>query len=783
GALPSYGALSGAGGRYLGRSTPYLVGSAFLEWLEEDFGHDALRHLWRRMSAVESRGFEAAWIGVFEESPARLYNRFCAELTFRAMLLEQEIEPRLEQGELFEDLSWRPSAPALDPSGERLAVVVRRGGEPSRLLVLSTADDPEAAVKLEEGRAQTLARDPEDVASRWPKTPPRRILHALETRHGRAPFAPRWGPRGEWILFHRFSVDPGGDRRADLFRWWPESDRFERVTRLADVRSGDPAPSGEWAVALRHRWGTSQLVRVDLASGEVTPISEASAERVYDQPRVSPDGARLLYLVQQGDGWRSAVRPIDPALGGERLLPIEIDGRPVRSSSHPAWSRSGEEIVLSLGLDGFIDLFAIRPDFAAGARSRGPRRLTRTHGAALAPEPSPDGTVFFLSLESDGFDLRRVRARRSVGPPLVPGPTWSVERRRELVPAVAPPAPAAAPLEAAALSPSEPYGAGPGEWLPLVGGSATDLGSRLEAGARYGDLIGRWNLVALGAAGGVGVRGAAVAGVWRGFTLDLEGRVFAMSRAERAEAGEIERRGLELALADSGGGDLWRWRWRLGGLAEAVETGGGDLPDEDFSAHRLFAGFSSRWRQSWGAFRLSERVGAGVAIGESAGDGWQRGDFSAGLTASYSPRGSERARLGLGWRRGRVESATFVGDLWRLGGVDDSLTPRSVAATALYAPALPDRIRIGERAEHQRVEIGAGLAGGVSFFGERFRLWNEGEARPEWLRLLGVTYRLESLPLPLLALPGARLEAGAAVLLDPPFEDDVRGWLTVRWSP
>jgi hypothetical protein len=71
GKLPSYAGMSSSGA-YLGGSYAYLVGSAYLEWLEARAGEGALRDLWARSTAREVRSFDDAFEGVFQGSPANL---------------------------------------------------------------------------------------------------------------------------------------------------------------------------------------------------------------------------------------------------------------------------------------------------------------------------------------------------------------------------------------------------------------------------------------------------------------------------------------------------------------------------------------------------------------------------------------------------------------------------------------------------------------------------------------------------------------------------------------
>jgi len=81
-------------------SMAYLLGSAYLEWLEARTGPGSLRNLWSRMTARTPRSFDDAFRGVFGESPADLYDRFRAELTWRAMEAERRLALETREGAL-----------------------------------------------------------------------------------------------------------------------------------------------------------------------------------------------------------------------------------------------------------------------------------------------------------------------------------------------------------------------------------------------------------------------------------------------------------------------------------------------------------------------------------------------------------------------------------------------------------------------------------------------------------------------------------------------------------
>src|SRR6185369_2471481 len=118
--------------------------------------------------------------------------------------------------------------------------------------------------------------------------------------------------------------------------------------------------------------GFSQIVRVDLQTEAVSPLTEPAVDVVYDRPRVSPDGRHVAYARHREGSWRLVVQEVEG--GGTADLAPPAEG----TVSSPAWSADGRTLYAVVGLRGFIDLYAFPADPRAGA----PVPLTRTQGAA-----------------------------------------------------------------------------------------------------------------------------------------------------------------------------------------------------------------------------------------------------------------------------------------------------------------------------------------------------------------------------------------------------------------
>jgi hypothetical protein len=401
GQFPSYEALNGSSA-FAGMSMAYLTGSAFLEWLEMRRGPGALRDLWARMTARQRRTFETAFTGVFGDSPRKLYGEFAASVTADAVTVLRASEPA-QQGAIWQKTTENSGDPAVAPDGKHIAVVIRARQKPAKIVIWSTGPATDEQKKQDERIAKIIARDPEDVAPRVNTPIARGPVHSFVPRDGRDVETPRWLADGS-ILYSSRQPDVDGFMHHDLFRWYPATGRSERITQLADVFDGDPYPDGKFAVAVRNRNGGSQLVRVDLASGDVSELTAAAIDTVYSRPRVSADG-KILYTVHRTGRWHTAI----------------LNGPEITTDAAAAeWQ--GGDVVATVFRNGFIDLAHFRDGVELP--------LTRMIGGAFDPAPSPDGRIFFMSIEPEGFVLRVVdkpvpldpRPAVNVASPVVPRP-------------------------------------------------------------------------------------------------------------------------------------------------------------------------------------------------------------------------------------------------------------------------------------------------------------------------------------------------------------------------
>ena len=769
GKLPGYAALSSTSG-WLGGSMAYLVGSTFLEWLEAKEGKGSLQKLWKRMASRRGGDFPTAFRAVFGRSPADLYDRFRAEVTAAGIEEEKRlVSAGLVEGDPWQRLSGGTLSLQVSPDGSKL--LARR--DPKRgesfLAVWSleeTTEERKEEDRRREREAETL-RDPNEVADR-PEVPrPRAPKWRLPTVNGFAAGNPRWMPDGESILFTRRAPDGDGVLRLDLFSWRPRDGSVRRVTRLADVVEADPAPSGRWATGVRSRYGVSELVRVDLESGETRALAVAGAAedpwRVWSHPRVSPDGRSVAALLHVQGRWRLVTLPAE---GGEiRELPL-----PGSPAGEPAWSADGSRLFVAADREGIWNVES------AGARGGASiDLLTRVTGGVLAPAPSPDGkALFFLEITARGVDIHRLALPAKA---LVP-----LGRRAEAFPLLPPERAPVSLFTRSDVAPDRPYRIWPSHVLrPLATFSVGPGGSAWQIGVEGSDVLGRLDWIAAGSVGNdAGPRGASIAASYRGLPVALSAHVF--FARERPGSQSLVRRP-EFDQERLGGfveASWWRpfsgGRIRLdaGGGASRVDplAGGADLER---------ALVSLRARAS--AKRLRGKTGFGLEVDTFNSNGWTDGKpwrqfLAGGGVSSFLPFG----RVSAFGRYGETNGSPTRFDFFSVGGGTSSVLPAGLDRNRVEVPALPAFVQTGKRVESVRGEVA--LRSPLVLYGERLRAWDHNRQKPRPVTVVGAEIRIDERSLPISLSGDFSFYAGVArIKSSSPRFDSVRGYAGLLFRP
>ncbi len=763
GQMPSYAELNGSG-RFLGGDMPYLVGSAFLEWLVARSGESSLPHLWRRMTARRNRDFAGAFLGVFGDVPAALYGRFVADLTVKARDAADSIAAAgLDTGTTFQHLTWYTGDPAVSRDGRLVAVPVRSPVRPARIVVWSTEPQPGVDSAIAAARARLVAADPEDVPAVAIYPPPRRPVAVLEASRRLGYDAPRFFARGDRVLVTHDEPLPDGAFRPDLYIWHLRTGRVTRLTRHAAVRSADPAPDGHWAAGVRCLSGICDLVRIDIPSGTVRTLLAGSPTRQFYRPRIAPDGGSLVVAVHGDDRWHLEVLPLADGRAGEPHAVGPPDGASRYGATYVA---AGTALVTVSELGGTRHLEVV--DLASG----GTRPLALTTGSLLAPDAgTSDSTVLFLSQSARGRDLHMVHlaAARPIAPPVLP-------------PALAPaavPGPAAQfdSFPPVAVQPPTRYLVGPREYRYLPGGAFGPAGRYATLLVGSSDPVGRLGWTLQGALGDPGAwRGGAAAAIWRRLPVAVTASAFALTQyPSREGVGSFVSPSLDVgyrgAVLSAGGrryGSFWSSTARVGGSAGRLAVAGRPGHGREL----LFASYAGTGDFSRGPIALLAGVAAMGTAGRTDGTPWRRLLARGGLIVGT---GGARIRYTVGYAT--VDRGAPVFERPIAGGETPPLTDTALLSQRIAVPALPLGVVAGRELTDQRLEDDTGP---FTLYYERLTSPADRSAHHD---VYGAELRAGLPAVPFLAVPSVSALAGAGYSASAPFKYKLRGYLAVRYTP
>ena len=766
GRLPNYSQLS-SWGDFEGGEFAYLAGSAFLEWLARRYGDSSLVDVWRRLTARTNRTFDGAFAGVYGESPALLYDRFRAEVTADAVQIDSALaRTGIADGELVQHLARTTGDPAVSRDGQHLAVVLRSATRPSRVVVWNTS--PESDSSERRARARLLQRDPEDVPARRIYPIPKRALATLVASDGRSYEDPRWFADGKRLLLWRATRRPDGSLRPELYLWDYTLHDLRRLTNGAGVRNADPSPDGTRVAALRCASGHCDVVVVDVASGRLRTVASGDVATSFARPRWSPDGAMIAVAMQRDNRWRIAVvdssggvpRFVDPDDGASRFDPDWIGGSSLVAVSDRSGAPNLERIDLS---------------------PSGPvaHALTRVTGAAIAPEVSPaDGSIWFLSLHSQGYDLRRL-----VRPlPLSESPSILFDSR--LAPVVVMPSAAVQSFSPSRAVVEHRYALGDRitRWVPALG--ATSGGREATLALVNSDAVGRLTVLGQLAIGsGEAWRGGALDLVWRGWRPVARASGFIATITTPlfdSFSGDLRPSTVDRVVGARARVDythsLDRTDVRFGAGGSLGELNAREPLATEMSRNLAFGELAANLRQSGAAASASEGLAMHVTGGETAGVQYWR--FVASVAGRFAARGFPSVDANASY--GHVSTSGPPFEQFTVGGLPSNLVDPSLLMQRISVPALPSGAAGGDRVLTYRATTSiAGVspyffAASAAFGASRFERWQ---------RVVGVERTVDQNTVPVLGLPGARLVGGVGYSLDEPVRRQTRGYLAVTLRP
>jgi hypothetical protein len=490
-------------------------------------------------------------------------------------------------------------------------------------------------------------------------------------------------------------------------------------------------------------------------------------DRNYYRPRVSRTTGEIVVAEQANDRWRIAL--VSPVTGALRYVDPE-DGA---SRYDATFARDGRTIVATSEAGGIANLERFD---TTGTR---PIRLTSVTGAAVAPDVAPDGTIWFLSLEGRGYDLRRLQpdsVRRGAALDIA-------LRLADSLSPVLPPRLARAAGDSSrrpALAPvpdESPYGNGPTRVRYLPASTTGFGGSTTQLAIVRSDPVGRLGVALLGSVGSASLpEGGALTIISRRFRTELTASGWISHEAPSREYAAAADYGLDLSRA---GGALRAERTRVGDGDEltgivallAEQQRPSNLPSAGRTA--VIGAFGTELRQRDDEVRYQEELAFMSEAGRTFGGAYvrQRAAFTFGTAART--RALTTLRLGYG----------------SIGGGDGSIAERFVVGG--FASPLIDPLYDARRVEAPAYPVGSAVGSTFSSYRaalplEPFELFYAGVSTDLFrhpLRSYGAELRQRIPAIAALGTPMVDVLTGVARAVDEPAKGAWRYYVTLVLRP
>ncbi len=521
GALPTYEQLSSSEGGYLAGSMAYLVGARYLYWLENKFSEQTLDDVWPRLRAKKDRDFNEAFTGIFRQSPKKLYQRFAAEYTTQAIMSEREATK--SDPHLWLDTKDGTSAPTISPDGDMMVLVQRDNDGNSTLNIYSLDANQEAKDDFEKEQKELIKQDPLDIPDNPPTVYNPERLHTLYERNYMRISDPRW-VSSDVIIFNTLTRNSEGEMHRDIARWHIPSGKVTHLTKAQNLRRFDVLENGsnigENIVAERNRYGKSQLIKMNLKTGQIEELTPASLDIIYDFPRVNPTKPEQLAYVSTklNESWQLQI--VDMNTGKGKTVPAP---KGYQFLSYPSWSPNGEKLYFVAGQNEQLAVYSYSTD------TETLEQITQGKQVVGWPVVTKNNDLYVLSTNSQGPDVHKLSLANAQLVKVTD--TTSSAQLADVFDYEHQLAPAIYDLNDEGMSEQE-YGIGPQEITATVAASfnasSFDL---IEVGARGGDVLQRltWQINASESSKSDGLSGLSASARWQGWPVKITANAYDVS--------------------------------------------------------------------------------------------------------------------------------------------------------------------------------------------------------------------------------------------------------------
>lgn len=196
----------------------------------------------------------------------------------------------------------------------------------------------------------------------------------------------------------------------DLYRVDTDSGHVTRLTKCGRYHYGAWSPDGTHIAASHIELGKSSLVLLDAEGQNPQTVWSGEGGEILGGLDWSPDGEHVAAALWR-PGRRWALEEFDLGKRQWRVLAADVG-----DVADPEYAPDGKSVLFSSDADGVYNVRRVQRDTGAVAS------LTRVGSGAFVPTTGKDGDIYYLGYTPAGYDLYRLPVASALDASLAPAP-------------------------------------------------------------------------------------------------------------------------------------------------------------------------------------------------------------------------------------------------------------------------------------------------------------------------------------------------------------------------
>jgi hypothetical protein len=476
GQLPSYDALNG-NSSYEGNRMAYYQGSAFLFWLQTNYGQEKLQQLWKRSTAKKYRNFDNAFTGLFLDNPRTLYKKFVVEQTVSAKQTQLITD---NTGSVWQNNSFKVISSQPSPQQDKLLQLEVDDKGYTTLSTFSLAENTKAKGEFIKDNIKLIEADKFDVADSMPEVFNREadlvIKPSKKSRWRQA----RWLD-GSHALVLQSQLQDNQELGFELAKVELTTGNVKKITQSLRLHDFTLTPDKKSVIAISHFAGFNQLLKISLDDGSYQTLDSKRLNQPMDNLTLSPDGETLALMAIHEKQWQIHFYQLSTQQW--QVVDLPLTGN---YTSHLRWQTDGlyfsqshksnmQEVSLGIKDNVAIDVYRLHPE------TKSWQQLTQ--GDKLATNAfTINDQLIYLSTTSQGQDTYSQNLNDNIAEQKLPSGNYELLTFDKSVPEV----------NLASDLPTKDYGIGPQTGImTLTTGYMSEDDDGLDFVVRGGDPLGR----------------------------------------------------------------------------------------------------------------------------------------------------------------------------------------------------------------------------------------------------------------------------------------------------